>query len=246
MKISLTNTINETINFAQISFERFIPKSTQFDDIYFSDAGGIEETKHVFIKGNFLEERFNEEEFDDFVILETGFGTGSNLLVLLNFYKELKNKPKHISFLSFEKFPLTKEDFIKSLESSPLKEEAQILINAYTKNPLVSGLNEIKINDNFTLYLVIGDLAETISLIDLTQTSKIDAIFLDGFSPKQNPQMWSSFVLKHIYDLSKEGTTLATFTVARIVRDNLSSANFSLSKAPGFGRKREMLIGKKV
>ncbi len=34
-----------------------IPVSRQFDDLYFSLAGGLEETRHVFLDGNGLPDR---------------------------------------------------------------------------------------------------------------------------------------------------------------------------------------------
>src|SRR5690606_21066407 len=48
-------------------------------------------------------------------------------------------------------------------------------------------------------------------------------------------------LLAAVARLSGPGTTASTFTVARPVRDGLQGAGFALAKAPGFGRKRDML-----
>jgi tRNA U34 5-methylaminomethyl-2-thiouridine-forming methyltransferase MnmC len=56
-----------------------IPVSRRFDDPYFSLAGGLDETRHVFLAGNGLPGRL----CDGFRIAELGFGTGLNLLAVL-------------------------------------------------------------------------------------------------------------------------------------------------------------------
>lgn len=52
-----------------------IPVSRRFDDPYFSLAGGLEETRHVFLAGNDLPGRLRP----GFHVAETGFGTGLNI-----------------------------------------------------------------------------------------------------------------------------------------------------------------------
>ena len=54
------------------------PASTDFDDIYFSVDGGLEETNQVFLKGCGLPERWLDR--DIFVVGELGFGSGLNFL----------------------------------------------------------------------------------------------------------------------------------------------------------------------
>ena len=55
-----------------------VPVSRRFDDPYFSLAGGLAETRHVFLAGNGLPARL----VPGFHVAETGFGTGLNLLAL--------------------------------------------------------------------------------------------------------------------------------------------------------------------
>ena len=53
-----------------------VPVSSRFDDPYFSLEDGLAETRHVFLNGNDLPQRFR----DGFHIAELGFGTGLNFL----------------------------------------------------------------------------------------------------------------------------------------------------------------------
>ena len=65
------------------------------------------------------------------------------------------------------------------------------------------------------------------------------------FAPAKNPAMWSEDVLSRIGSLTIAGGTCATYTAAGHVRRNLQAAGFAVDKVPGYGRKREMVIGVK-
>src|SRR5690606_11526712 len=59
------------------------PRSGEFDDVYFSRAGGASETDYVFLQQNRLEHRWHALDPAQpglFTIAETGFGTGLNFL----------------------------------------------------------------------------------------------------------------------------------------------------------------------
>jgi tRNA 5-methylaminomethyl-2-thiouridine biosynthesis bifunctional protein len=90
------------------------------------------------------------------------------------------------------------------------------------------------------LTLMIGDAAAVLAEAE----ARVDAWFLDGFSPARNPEMWSPEVFDDIARLSAPGASLAAFTLAEEVRDGLSKAGYTVEKQPGIARKREMLIGR--
>ena len=92
------------------------------------------------------------------------------------------------------------------------------------------------------LTLFLGDVADGLPQLALAA----DAIFLDGFAPQKNPQMWAPALLRHLGRLAAPGATLATWSVAASVRETLQAAGFAVEKCPGFGTKREMLVGRLV
>ena len=57
-------------------------KRQDFDDVYFSNDNGLEETRYVFLGGNHLEARFPEHPHPLFVVAASGFGTGLNFLTV--------------------------------------------------------------------------------------------------------------------------------------------------------------------
>ena len=141
---------------------------------------------------------------------------------------------------SVEKFPLDKKAMAQALTGWPdLESLTNQLLTVYPDAPQ----SRIKIDfGNIELNIHIGDVEEVLA----QQSFGANAWFLDGFAPSKNPDMWSEKVLKRVGELTASQGTAATFTVARIVRDGLSSAGFELTKKPGFGKKREMLTALKA
>ena len=71
------------------------PISNQFDDVYFSNANGLEESRYVFIQQNHLPTRWKSFEQSRFVIAETGFGTGLNFLAAWHAFEQFRlDKPR--------------------------------------------------------------------------------------------------------------------------------------------------------
>ncbi|TGK44670.1 bifunctional tRNA (5-methylaminomethyl-2-thiouridine)(34)-methyltransferase MnmD/FAD-dependent 5-carboxymethylaminomethyl-2-thiouridine(34) oxidoreductase MnmC [Leptospira andrefontaineae] len=222
--------------------ENGTPVSREFNDIYFSPENGLEETRHVFLKGNRLEERLTSSEaHHTFSILELGFGTGLNFFAAWQLWRNCKNRSKQkvLRFTSFEKYPLERDDIRKAISAFPeLSEQLELFLEKYKL--LVPGCNTFLFEkESLVLDLWIGD---AIRLLPET-SGKFDTFFLDGFAPSKNPELWGENISLQLKRLSNKNASLATFTVARSVKDCLSGAGFTLSKVPGYGRKREMLVG---
>ena len=88
-----------------------VPVSRRFDDPYFSLAGGLDETRHVFLAGNDLAARLRP----GFHVAELGFGTGLNLLALRLACPE--DCP--IRFTSFEAYPMEADEIARALDAFP-------------------------------------------------------------------------------------------------------------------------------
>ena len=72
-----------------------------------------------------------------------------------------------------------------------------------------------------------------------------DVWFLDGHSPKKNPEIWRPELMLGIGKKTKTGGSCSTFTVAGAVRSALNAAGFTLEKLPGCGGKKLVLHGVK-
>ncbi|ELI6450143.1 bifunctional tRNA (5-methylaminomethyl-2-thiouridine)(34)-methyltransferase MnmD/FAD-dependent 5-carboxymethylaminomethyl-2-thiouridine(34) oxidoreductase MnmC [Photobacterium damselae] len=224
------------------------PVSNDFDDVYFSNANGLEETRYVFLQQNGLPDRWNDFSRRRFVVAETGFGTGLNFLALWQQFKAFRAENpdatvKELHFISFEKFPVTLDDLKKAHLSWPeLSDLAQQLHTHYP--PAVADCHRIILEDGLiTLDLWFGDIQDCMPQVWTGDEGIVDAWFLDGFAPSKNLAMWNLDVYKGMRNLARSGCTLATFTAAGFVRRELIEAGFEMKKAKGFGHKREMLTG---
>lgn len=82
--------------------------------------------------------------------------------------------------------------------------------------------------------LVLGDARETVKELP---DDHFDAVFMDPFSPKTAPEMWKVSFFKEIYRVIKENRIMATYTCARMARDNMKEAEFSYDNGPIVGRR---------
>ena len=218
------------------------PYSAAFDDVYHSASGGLEQARHVFLAGNGLagdDARWRCR--DSFVTLETGFGLGLNFLATWQAWRLDPERPRRLHFVAVEKHPFRAADLRALLARWPeLAELAAQLAAAWP--PLVPGLHRLHFDaGRVTLTLALGDAGDLLPQLRLAA----DAVYLDGFAPAKNPELWSGPIAAAVAALAAPGATLASWSVAEEVMAHFSAAGFALEKRPGFGTKRYMLAGRK-
>ncbi|MDG4813305.1 bifunctional tRNA (5-methylaminomethyl-2-thiouridine)(34)-methyltransferase MnmD/FAD-dependent 5-carboxymethylaminomethyl-2-thiouridine(34) oxidoreductase MnmC [Hydrogenovibrio sp. 3SP14C1] len=218
-----------------------VPTSILFDDVYYSKLDGMAEVAYIFLNHNNLPERFDALlPTDRFCIAETGFGAGLNFLKTCLLWLEKAPPGAQLHFISFEKFPLTQTELVKALSAfDELKEISKALLEALPI-PLPGWHDVLLFDERVRLTLWFGDALKGLPEFDL----KVDAWFLDGFTPRKNPEMWRPELYVQMARLSKETTTFATFTAAGEVRRGLEQHGFEVEKAPGYAKKREMCFGR--
>ena len=212
------------------------PVAVRFDDPYYSKKDGRAETRHVFVEGNQLPERF--AACSQFHVAELGFGTALNFLETVQTWQQHAPEGAQLIYTSFELYPLKTQDMTRALKPWPdLLALAQPFLEQLSVH---SGVNEIS-QDNVTLQLVIGDANETVSQI----STPVDAWLLDGFSPAKNPELWNAYLMQSVGQQTKPEGTFATYTAAGWVRRMLDEAGFEVERVKGFGTKRHMSVGTK-
>lgn len=216
------------------------PHSRVFDDVYFSDQSGLEETRYVFLEQNRLQERFAAlADGGRLVIGETGFGTGLNFLCAWQLFEQHAVAGARLHFVSVEKYPLSHADLQRALALWPeLKPLAEQLLAQYIA--IHQGFQRLVLdNGRVTLTLLIGDALEQLPQLD----AQIDAWFLDGFAPAKNPDMWTAELFAELARLAAPGSTISTFTSTGWVRRLINAAGFKMKRTPGIGHKWEILRG---
>ena len=216
------------------------PHSRVFDDVYFSDQSGLEETRYVFLEQNRLQERFAALPAGGrLVIGETGFGTGLNFLCAWQLFEQHAVAGARLHFVSVEKYPLSHADLQRALALWPqLAPFAEQLLAHYVA--IHQRFQRLVLdNGRVTLTLLIGDALEQLPQLD----AQIDAWFLDGFAPAKNPDMWTAELFAELARLAAPGSTISTFTSTGWVRRLINAAGFKMKRTPGIGHKWEILRG---
>lgn len=206
-----------------------VPVSRTYSESYYSIGGGLGETRHVFLAGNRLPERFRS----GFHIAEIGFGTGLNLLAAWKAWVD-SGQTGALLYTGFEAFPVEPDDMKRAHAAWPeLAEYAEQLIRASQ-----AGQSRI-LTDSLKARILPGDARQTVQ----NWTGAADAWFLDGFSPARNPELWEPRLLQAVAARTRPGGTFATYSAAGRVRRSLKAAGFSVIRLPGYGRKRHMIRG---
>lgn len=203
-------------------YDDFVPVSQRFDDPYFSFAGGLAETRYVFLAGNDLYTRLR----CGFHVAELGFGTGLNLLALA----QIVTVP--VRFTSFEAFPVSLDQIARAHAAFPeLKILTEQLQAGYEQRRFQLGQVKAEI--------IIGDARDTLPLWQ----GRADAWFLDGFSPAKNPELWGEDLMKQVGLHTAKGGTFATYSAAGHIRRALDAGGFNVSRISGYAGKRHMSRG---
>ena len=213
------------------------PYSTRFQDRYRSENGGLEQARGVFLHGCGLPQAWAGAA--QWCILETGFGLGLNFLATWAAWRaaQVPQRPRLLHFVSVEAYPVAADDLLRAAQTHPelLPLATQLHSQFHGLSP---GVHRLAFDDaQVLLTLCIGDAR---SLLREMHCSA-DSVFLDGFSPQQNPDIWDAYTLKAVARCCRRGTRLATWTIARSVRDALGACGFEVHKTPGVRPKRDNL-----
>jgi len=213
------------------------PRAPDFDDIYHSKAGALEQARHVFLRGNGLPERWRGRQ--RFTILESGFGLGNNFLATWQAWRDDAGAGERLHYIGIDKHPPTQADLRRAQAGSPLRPLADALLAAWP--PHTPNFHSLHL-DGGRVQLLLGffDLRDVLPEI----LAEVDAFYLDGFAPSKNPAMWERRVLKALGRLAASGATAATWSVAREMQAGLCEAGFAVEEAQGFSGKRQMTVAR--
>ena len=213
------------------------PFSPRFNDRYHSEGGGLAQAREVFFHGCGLPAAWADQP--QWRILETGFGLGLNFLVTWAAWRADPQRPHVLHFVSIEAWPASADDLLRSLPANPELHPLAAQLHAQWWG-LTPGFHRLVFeNGQVVLTLCIGDAQAMLR----EMAFEADSVYLDGFSPQHNPDIWSLHTLKAVARRCRRGTRVATWTIARTVRDGLAQCGFAVQKTPGVPPKRDNLQG---
>lgn len=186
--------------------------SKEFDQAYHSTKdGALRESlqKHV-IPAFAL-----QKEKEQLTILDICFGLGYNTLATL-YYVKSNHLDTRIHILS----PEFDRELVESLATFEYPKEFDTL------QPIVRELSEnfCYEDEQFRIEVLIGDAREVIPRIQ----EKIDIVYQDAFSPKQNPLLWTREYFRDIRAICSDDAVITTYSTAIATRMGLHENGFEI------------------
>ncbi len=209
--------------------------SSQFDQHYHNPNGAVAESRYVFFEQTGLPEALSKQE--DITILELGFGTGLNLMLLLDYYLS-RHSEAHIHYYTVEAFPL-KTKIVQQFNYEDYLTHPQIarkVIDLF--DDLQEGFNHFTLLNNIDIHLFNGFFSD----FSPDEPIGADYIFHDAFSPDTNPDLWTGEVFKILTQHSHPDVILSTYCAASKVQGAMAWAGWKVAKAQGALGKREMIV----
>lgn len=212
--------------------------SSLFEQPYHSRGGAVEESRQVFFESSGILKKL--ENHEDIYIQEIGFGSGLNLVLLLD-YLQKSGSESNIVFHSVEAYPITPEKAsdISFGEDLDRKNYIQILEKIFSS--LSDGANSIDIHPQIELHLFLGRFDE----LPNQEKKLVQYIFHDPFSPDSNPEGWTVELFEHLHKISIDQAVLTTYSAASSARAAMAVAGWNVARAPGALGKREMTVASK-
>lgn len=211
--------------------------SERYQQTYHSIHGSLTESNHIFLSETGVKDRLQAGSSTN--ILEVGLGTGLNFLLTA---QVALASHASLEYWAFEHTIISKATFLalgleKFIDNHTLLDRfADTLESLSTAPPLKT--YSLTLFEGVHLHVLKGDATEM-----PVPNIQFDAVYQDAFSPDVNPELWSTVFFQRIYDTMHSNGRLTTFSVRRLVRDNLAAVGFIVHKRPGpAGGKREMLL----
>jgi tRNA U34 5-methylaminomethyl-2-thiouridine-forming methyltransferase MnmC len=210
--------------------------SETFEQFYHNPNGAASESLIVFFETSGLIDYLQSAA--SVTILEVGFGTGLNFILLLDILKK-HNINIPVEFWTIEAFPVHPDtalqfDFKDHLHHSEFND----LLPTFFSD-LKPGLNAITPLEelNVQLNIFYGAFEDFSS-----EKLQADFIFHDPFSPEVNEELWTKETFRKLAGFSKQHVLLATYCAASKARGAMCAAEWKVAKAQGALGKREMTL----
>ena len=198
------------------------------NETYHSIHGSINESNHVYVNAG-LKQFIYESRKKHVNILEVGFGTGLNFLLLYDFLKKRNIK---VDYHTIEPNPLN-DSVLEKLNFSKIIGSVDEIFKIIHK----SKTDELVEIDKKITFLKSVDTIENIKL----KERKYDIIFFDAFAPSKQPDIWSYNNLNKIHSSMGEDSILVTYCSSGKFKKTLHDLGFKVEVLDGPKGKKEMV-----
>ena len=187
---------------------------------YHSQTGAVEEALKKYALPCKIKELAKKGKV---VILDMFFGMGYNSAMAVSV--ALKENPDcEVEVVGIENDP----EIVKKIQEVNPKIDFFKHYKKLNLNNLEFTSGKVKVK------LLLGDAREEVKKL---AGEYFDCVFYDPFSPKTSPEMWTEELFKEMFRVMKRTAILATYSCARLGRDNMSKAGLFYDDGPCVGRR---------
>lgn len=200
--------------------------SVRYGQHYHSRHGAQTQSERVYLEGTRTHLHPSPH------VLEVGFGVGLNFLTTL---RNAVSRGVSLNYLAFEFDPVPLDVLARLSSNHPLFD-----------HPVWQGILS-RWGSSFTFSL--EHTTVSVQVQDVTQAvfpeNLFSAVYLDGFSPKSNPEVWTSGFCHSVASALVSGGWLSTYSSSGTVRRALVEAGLEVHKCTGLAGKREYVTAQK-
>ncbi|ADV67196.1 protein of unknown function DUF752 [Deinococcus maricopensis DSM 21211] len=197
--------------------------SARFGEHYSSRHGARTQARHVFVEGSRTHLQGAPR------VLEVGFGLGINFRATL---ADARTRGVPLTYVAFEFDPAPRSVLEAAAEDT--NDDVWAAVLASWGAPLTvdhPGVHlDVRVDDVTAALLPAGWAT---------------AIYLDGFSPARNPEVWTPAFTERLAGALAPGGVLTTYSAAGDVRRALLAAGLQVTKRAGPPGKREHLVAER-
>jgi tRNA U34 5-methylaminomethyl-2-thiouridine-forming methyltransferase MnmC len=201
--------------------------STRYGEHYHNRNGAASQSRHVFLEGSGTHLHAAPR------VLEIGFGLGLNFLTTL---ANVEERGVTLDYRAIEFDPQPRELLMQIASAAP-----------GAAHPLWRALMTVWPHDADELEVAGKHLA-----VDIGDATRLalpqgwaSAIYLDGFSPAVNPELWSDSFIARLAEALTPGGWIVTYSAAGDVRRALATAGLVVERRESIAGKREFLAAQR-
>ncbi|MBU2561739.1 MAG: hypothetical protein KKD17_05565 [Nanoarchaeota archaeon] len=210
--------------------------SEDYDETYHSTSGALTEADKKYSEACRIQDR---EEAD---ILDICFGLGYNSAAAIDRFRG-----KRLRIVGLEQNRGIVEEIVRMGDEYPFRCKdimKKVVEQGEYHRPAAEGrVAGERMAGTVDVKLIMGDARETIKHL---ADRSFDCAFLDPFSPKKCPELWTKEFFDEMYRVLRKGGVVATYSCARIVRENFKAAGFKVSDGPIIYRRGPATVAEKA
>lgn len=206
---------------------------------YHNPNGAVDESLHVYFEQSGIVRALKEHL--PVSVMEIGFGTGLNLLLLANLARKLESKSA-ISFTSVEAYPISPDE-ANQLNYARFVDHPQLFDELLAIFPgLHSGTDVITLKNVGSVQAQVHRCTFDDFELGAHHPEPFTHILHDPFDPVVSPELWTPSVFERLRLLSGDEAVLVTYGASSRARAAMAVGGWFVARAQGALGKREMTV----